>query len=154
MHVLVPYVLVLWLIFLEGNNRRSVIWEGFVIFFIELKDWIRSKISIILRLKSLMIINSLVLTSAFLSILSVPVKSIAPFIVGRFVAGIMCGLFSGVANMYLSEIAPRPMRGSCGTLYQLAYAIGLLCSNIFGLPNYFGTLDYWPFLYGITLVPR
>jgi MFS family permease len=105
------------------------------------------------RLKALLMINSLVFTSVFISISSVSLKSIVPFIVARFITGITCGLFSGVATMYLSEIAPRSLRGSCSTLYQLAYAIGVLVSNICGLPQFFGTLEKWPFLYGITLIP-
>ncbi len=55
--------------------------------------------------------NALTLSSGFLSIISVFVDSVIPFMVARFVNGMMCGLYSVTAPVYLNEIAPREIRG-------------------------------------------
>jgi MFS family permease len=98
-------------------------------------------------------VNALVFLSGALSVLSVQVKSYMPFIFARFLTGITSGMFTGVGPLYLSEIAPRNLRGAAGTMHQLAIVIGILSSNIMGLPSVFGTIELWPYLYAITLIP-
>ncbi|KAF2863175.1 MSTA protein [Piedraia hortae CBS 480.64] len=50
--------------------------------------------------------------------------------IGRFVAGLGVGLVSSVNIMYLSEVAPRKIRGAIVSCYQFAITIGLLLANI------------------------
>ena len=100
-----------------------------------------------------MIINGLVIFNVFLSILSLPTKSLIPFMIGRLLFGVMCGLFAGAATVYLSEIAPRSRRGTAVTLHQFFYLFGALSSNIFGVSAMFGTSKLWPYAYGIQLIP-
>ncbi len=108
---------------------------------------------LLFRLKSLFIINGLAILSGAFSIVSVSLKAIGPFLVGRFINGIMCGLFGCVATIYLTEIAPRNLRGAIGTFHQLALVIGMLVTNICGLPQFLGSDTLWPYLYVATAVP-
>lgn len=42
---------------------------------------------------------------------------------------------------------------SIGTVNQLGVTIGLLLSQILGLPQILGTEDGWPFLLGVAFIP-
>jgi hypothetical protein len=55
--------------------------------------------------------------------------------------------------MYLSEIAPRNLRGAAGTMHQLAIVFGILSTNIIGLPAVCGTAYLWPVLFVFQLLP-
>ena len=61
----------------------------------------------------------------------------------------MAGLSTGVAPLYTSEIAPVRMRGAVGTLNQLAATLGILISQVLGLPQLLGTAGNWPYLLGM-----
>lgn len=52
-------------------------------------------------------------------------------------SGLFCGLFSGILPLYLSELAPKNLRGTIGTLNQLMIVFGILVTNILGLPQLF-----------------
>ncbi len=105
------------------------------------------------RLKALLVINSLAVTSAILSISSASLKMIAPFLIARFLNGLMCGMFGCVATIYLTEIAPRSLRGAAGTMHHLASAIGILATNVCGLSTVLGSTHLWPYLFALTLIP-
>jgi SP family facilitated glucose transporter-like MFS transporter 2 len=105
------------------------------------------------RKKSILMINVLVIISGALTVLSELVTSYVPFIIGRFFTGIYCGLFTGLGPLYLSEISPKNLRGAAGTMHQLSLVIGILATNIMGLPEVFGKIDRWPYLVGFTIVP-
>ncbi len=55
--------------------------------------------------------------------------------------------------MYLSELPPQNWRGFSGVIFQLFITIGLLVTNICGLPNLLGTDELWPYLATLTIVP-
>ena len=67
--------------------------------------------------------------------------------------GIYSGLFTGILPIFLNEIAPPNLRGTTGTVQQLFCVIGILISNILGLPEILGTAELWPVLLGLILVP-
>ncbi len=73
--------------------------------------------------------------------------------VSRFITGLFCGVFTGVLPIYLYEIAPKNLRGLTGTLNQLNIVFGILCTNVLGLPDIFGTEKLWPILVGIVFFP-
>eukprot|EP00457_Paulinella_chromatophora_P003184 gb/GEZN01003190.1/.p1 GENE.gb/GEZN01003190.1/~~gb/GEZN01003190.1/.p1 ORF type:complete len:591 (+),score=74.97 gb/GEZN01003190.1/:181-1773(+) len=54
--------------------------------------------------------------------------------IGRLIIGIGSGCITAVVPLYLGEIAPAALRGSLGTLNQLALVTGILVSNILGKP--------------------
>ncbi|RKP36192.1 general substrate transporter [Dimargaris cristalligena] len=51
---------------------------------------------------------------------------------GRFLVGVGCGVSIVVNPMYLTEIAPRPWRGSFGLLNQMGIVCGLLFTQTLG----------------------
>ncbi|BHF64018.1 Solute carrier 2, facilitated glucose transporter member 4 [Sparganum proliferum] len=65
----------------------------------------------------------------------------------------MCSAFTGIAPVYLAEIAPVNIRGAAGIVNQLAIVIALLISQIFGLTEVMGTATLWPYLLGLTIIP-
>ncbi|XP_059144226.1 solute carrier family 2, facilitated glucose transporter member 3-like isoform X2 [Physella acuta] len=74
-------------------------------------------------------------------------------IVGRFVVGINCGLYTGLTPMYLSEISTPNIRGALGVLHQLGVTVGILLSQILGFPELLGNMEYWNLLLGLTVLP-
>ncbi|KAF7635598.1 MFS domain-containing protein [Meloidogyne graminicola] len=75
------------------------------------------------------------------------------FILGRFIVGLNAGLNSGLAPMYLTELAPANLRGAIGSFAQLFVTIAILFSQILGLPFLLGTVDRWPLIFAFTFVP-
>ncbi|XP_066475726.1 solute carrier family 2, facilitated glucose transporter member 2 [Tiliqua scincoides] len=67
-------------------------------------------------------------------------------IIGRALTGLFCGFSSGLCPLYVGEIAPTALRGALGTLNQLAVVIGILISQILGLPSLLGNEKLWPLL--------
>jgi MFS family permease len=101
----------------------------------------------------MLFINSLVIVSSILNIISKSVSSYETLMAGRFLSGLYGGLFIGVLPMYLNELPPKNLRGLVGTLTQLFVVLGILVSNILGLPELLGTFDLWPVLIGFPLIP-
>lgn len=98
-------------------------------------------------------VNLIVIISGILCIISKFVGSYEVLIVGRFFAGLVSGLFTGICSLYVSEIAPTNLRGLASTMNPLALTSGILLANILGLPEIFGTDKLWPLLVGLMLVP-
>jgi sugar porter (SP) family MFS transporter len=70
---------------------------------------------------------------------------------GRFVVGLGIGLSSVVAPLYISEVAPAPVRGALVSLYQFAITIGILAAYV---------VDYllaggaqWRWMLGLAVIP-
>ena len=109
--------------------------------------------SCVFRKCGLLLNNAIAIFGATLMSSSQLFRSIECLIIGRFFIGINCGLNTHLVPMYLSEIAPMNLRGALGTVSQLGVTIGLLLSQVLGLPNILGTADGWPFLLGVAFVP-
>lgn len=73
--------------------------------------------------------------------------------VGRFFAGVICGLFSGLFPMYLNECSPANMRGRIGVINQFSVVVGIFVVNVFGLSEILGTPELWPVLGAFTILP-
>jgi MFS family permease len=58
------------------------------------------------------------------------------------------GLNSGLVPMYLTEISPINLRGTLGSLPQLAITLSILFSQIVGLDYIFGNERLWPLILG------
>lgn len=101
----------------------------------------------------LLLNNAIAILGATLMSSSHLFRSIECLIMGRFFIGLSCGLNTALVPMYLSEIAPMTLRGALGTVSQLGVTIGLLLSQILGLPLILGTDDGWPFLLGVAFIP-
>ncbi|RUS87727.1 hypothetical protein EGW08_004473 [Elysia chlorotica] len=80
-------------------------------------------------------------------------ESYEMIIIGRFIIGIHCGLYTGLVPLYLSELSTPGIRGAVGVLHQLAVVTGLLVSQVLGFPVILGTRASWDFLLGLAIVP-
>lgn len=58
--------------------------------------------------------------------------SIAMYMVGRFLTGMMGGAFSLTAPVYTSEIAEKEIRGTLGSYFQLMVTVGILFVYVLG----------------------
>ncbi|CAF0739741.1 unnamed protein product [Brachionus calyciflorus] len=105
------------------------------------------------HIKSMLLINILVLINVVLFVISKPIKSYEILIIGRVLTGFISGFFCGVCPLYLSEIPPLNLRGFTGAINALAMCIGNLVTNIFGLPILLGTDKLWPYLLGLIIIP-
>lgn len=74
-------------------------------------------------------------------------------IIGRFIVGIQCGLFTALTPLYLAEISPVQARGAIGVVHQLALVTGMLTAQVLGFPVLLGTERSWHVLLGLTAVP-
>ncbi|XP_041377379.1 solute carrier family 2, facilitated glucose transporter member 3-like [Gigantopelta aegis] len=63
------------------------------------------------------------------------------------------GINTGLAPLYLSEIAPVSLRGMSGTINQLAITVGALVSQVLGMKLALGTTDLWSVCLGLTIIP-
>ncbi|CEF67046.1 Sugar/inositol transporter family and General substrate transporter family and Major facilitator superfamily domain, general substrate transporter and Major facilitator superfamily domain-containing protein [Strongyloides ratti] len=89
------------------------------------------------RKRGLLLINIPILIATLLMGLAKYVGIYYFLFVGRFLIGISCGLASGLAPMYLCEIASVNFRGLFGSLNQLFVTIAILFSQVLGLPYIF-----------------
>ncbi|RWS03998.1 glucose transporter type 1-like protein, partial [Dinothrombium tinctorium] len=109
-------------------------------------DWCGRKCGLLLN-------NAIAILGATLMSSSQLFRSIECLILGRFFIGLNCGINTALVPMYLSEIAPMTLRGALGTVSQLGVVIGLVLSQILGLPVILGTKEGWPFLLGVAFIP-
>ncbi len=72
---------------------------------------------------------------------------------GRGISGINSGLSVGIASMFLTEVAPRHLRGMIGACNQLAITIGILVSYLLTLNQVLNKADKWPIAMGLGAVP-
>eukprot|EP00088_Acartia_fossae_P033567 TRINITY_DN3435_c0_g1_i1.p1 TRINITY_DN3435_c0_g1~~TRINITY_DN3435_c0_g1_i1.p1 ORF type:complete len:476 (+),score=97.49 TRINITY_DN3435_c0_g1_i1:2-1429(+) len=105
------------------------------------------------RKRGLILCGTVGLIGGVLSALSQPADAWELLLVARLIVGFSSGLFTVVAPMYLSEIAPVKWRGGIGVVNQLAVTLGIFISQILGLDNVLGNADNWPWLLGITAFP-
>ena len=65
-------------------------------------------------------------------ILQVAANGIPLLVVGRTIAGVGVGFVSATVILYMSEIAPRKVRGAIVSCYQFAITIGILLAAVVG----------------------
>ncbi|TVY18366.1 putative glucose transporter rco-3 [Lachnellula arida] len=63
-------------------------------------------------------------------ILEIASTSLGLMVPGRFIAGLGVGFISAIVILYMSEIAPRKVRGALVSGYQFCITIGILIANI------------------------
>ena len=100
-----------------------------------------------------MVTNILVVIVGILNIISKYIRAYEILIVGKFIAGLYCGIFTGVLPLYLMEVTPHNLRGFAGGLIGSAINFGIFISNIVALPQLFGNEDLWPIVGGFILLP-
>lgn len=105
------------------------------------------------RKYGMLINNAFGIGAAALMFFSRMAWSYEMMIVGRFLVGFNCGLYTGLTPLYLSEISTAQTRGALGVIHQLGVTIGILLSQILGFPEIFGNDTYWHILLGLCAVP-
>uniref|UniRef100_A0A5K3FNM0 MFS domain-containing protein n=1 Tax=Mesocestoides corti TaxID=53468 RepID=A0A5K3FNM0_MESCO len=105
------------------------------------------------RKLALFIFNVPMVIGSLLMMASQAAFTFEMIIVGRVLVGFACGAFTGIAPVYLAEIAPISIRGVSGIMHQLAVVSAILISQILGLRELMGTSNLWPYLLGLTLIP-
>jgi len=65
-------------------------------------------------------------------IVQVAALSIPALVVGRLIAGFGVGFVSAVNIMYMSEVAPRHVRGAIVSCYQFAITVGIMLASCVG----------------------
>jgi MFS transporter, SP family, solute carrier family 2 (facilitated glucose transporter), member 3 len=82
------------------------------------------------------------------------IQTMAPnlFVVtmSRFIIGVASGTSTVIAPIYMGELSPPCLRGTLGTLNQLAVVVGILAANILSFP--FSTESGWRELFSITAI--
>ncbi|HEV3092267.1 MAG TPA: sugar porter family MFS transporter [Candidatus Cybelea sp.] len=83
------------------------------------------------------------------------VSALAPgeamLLAGRFIVGIGIGFSSVVAPLYISEVAPAPVRGALVSLYQFAITVGILAAYI--VDYVLSGAGAWRWMLGLAVVP-
>nr|CDS17006.1 solute carrier family 2 facilitated glucose [Echinococcus granulosus] len=105
------------------------------------------------RKLSLFIFNIPMAIGSLLMMACQAAASFEMIIVGRVLVGFACGAFTGIAPVYLAEIAPVSIRGMSGIMHQLAIVSAILVSQILGLQELMGSTKLWPYLLGLTILP-
>ncbi|VDM33067.1 unnamed protein product [Hydatigera taeniaeformis] len=99
------------------------------------------------RKLSLFIFNIPMAVGSLLMMACQAAFSFEMIIVGRVLVGFACGAFTGIAPVYLAEIAPINIRGMSGIMHQLAVVSAILFSQILGLKEVMGSAKLWPYLF-------
>ncbi|KAK3680099.1 hypothetical protein LTR78_000476 [Recurvomyces mirabilis] len=80
--------------------------------------------------------RTMIIVGCFIFIAGVIVQtttiSISALVVGRLIAGLGVGFVTAVNIMYMSEIAPKNVRGSLVSCYQFAVTIGIMLASCVG----------------------
>lgn len=63
-------------------------------------------------------------------VVQVAAANIPALVVGRLVAGVGVGFVSAINILYMSEVAPRKVRGAIVSCYQFAITIGIMLASI------------------------
>ncbi|OQV17371.1 Glucose transporter type 1 [Hypsibius exemplaris] len=103
--------------------------------------------------KSMLLNNIIAIVAVLLNSLARTAGSVEMLIVGRFFAGLNCGVTMCVAPTYLNEISPDRLRGAVGGTFELSIGIAILLSTILGLPFILGNLDHWQYMLALAAVP-
>jgi len=104
------------------------------------------------RKRGLILSGVLGLLGAIFSGVAEPADSWELLLVARLIVGLSSGLYTVLAPMYLSEIAPVKLRGGIGVLNQLSVTLGIFISQILGLSEILGNESSWSWLLAICAV--
>ncbi|XP_063001582.1 solute carrier family 2, facilitated glucose transporter member 5-like [Elgaria multicarinata webbii] len=91
--------------------------------------------------------------SAILMACSKPIQSYEFIICARLIVGTCSGISFSIVPMYLTELAPKNLRGAIGSIPYLFIILGSLTAHIFGFSKALGTQEGWPILLSLTGIP-
>ncbi|XP_044301330.1 solute carrier family 2, facilitated glucose transporter member 5-like [Varanus komodoensis] len=105
------------------------------------------------RKGTLLASSVMVIVSAVLMGCSKAIHSHEFIILGRLIVGTCAGISFSVVPMYLTEMAPRNLRGTVGSVPYIFTVCGSLVAHLLSLPKLLGTEEGWPVLLSLTGVP-
>ncbi|CAJ0917289.1 unnamed protein product, partial [Mesorhabditis belari] len=101
------------------------------------------------RKNTLLINGVLNVIGAAIVFLAKPFSLPELLVLGRFILGMNIGLTSGVIPLYLTELTPARHRAAAGGLHLIAVAFSNAFALFIGLPEILGSVEYWPFAFGL-----
>jgi len=77
------------------------------------------------------------------------------FLSGRIIAGFACGISTGLAPMYISEISPISVRGAVGVMHQFMITFGILIGYVISMKQVIGDEShyYWRIYFALPILP-
>lgn len=103
--------------------------------------------------RTMQLANAVTALGAILSSCCAVAASYELLIAGRLISGFGLGISATVVLPYLAEVSPAKHRGAVGTFPPLFSCAGMLTAAVLGLPQVLGTLENWPLLSCVYLVP-
>ncbi|XP_015242762.1 PREDICTED: solute carrier family 2, facilitated glucose transporter member 9-like [Cyprinodon variegatus] len=98
------------------------------------------------RKRCLLLNNFLAIFGAILMLLSRTAISFEMIIVGRFLYGINSGVGLSAQTMYLTESAPKKLKGMVGVTIATFLSFGKFCGQLLGIRELLGSEKNWPWL--------
>ncbi|XP_059287917.1 probable plastidic glucose transporter 2 isoform X2 [Lycium ferocissimum] len=79
-------------------------------------------------------------------------KTQASMLTGRFLVGLGLGVGPPVASLYVAEVSPAHVRGTCGSLIQIATCLGLMAALVIGIPVK-NIVGWWRACFWVSTIP-
>ncbi|KAK9123323.1 hypothetical protein Sjap_012925 [Stephania japonica] len=84
--------------------------------------------------------------------LSATTRSLEGMLLGRMLVGTGIGLGPPVAALYVTEVSPSFVRGTYGSLIQIATCLGIMGSLFVGIPTK-GIVGWWRMCFWLSIIP-
>ncbi|XP_057674294.1 solute carrier family 2 member 11, like [Corythoichthys intestinalis] len=102
------------------------------------------------RRNCLILNNFVAIAGAVLLISSRTASSFEMLFVGRFLYGVNAGIGLSAHLLYITECAPKMLKGMVGVTIATAVTVGRFTGQLLGLRELLGTEDRWPWLLGFN----
>ncbi|XP_060171861.1 probable plastidic glucose transporter 2 isoform X3 [Lycium barbarum] len=79
-------------------------------------------------------------------------KTQASMLTGRFLVGLGLGVGPPVASLYVAEVSPAHVRGTYGSLIQIATCLGLMAALVIGIPVK-NIVGWWRVCFWVSTIP-
>ncbi|XP_049345442.1 probable plastidic glucose transporter 2 [Solanum verrucosum] len=79
-------------------------------------------------------------------------KTLAGMLAGRFLVGLGLGVGPPVASLYVAEVSPAHVRGTYGSLIQIATCLGLMAALVIGIPVK-NIVGWWRVCFWVSTIP-
>ncbi|KAF3640416.1 putative plastidic glucose transporter 2 [Capsicum annuum] len=79
-------------------------------------------------------------------------QTLAGMLAGRFLVGLGLGVGPPVASLYVAEVSPAHVRGTYGSLIQIATCLGLMAALVIGIPIK-NIVSWWRVCFWVSTIP-
>jgi len=149
-----------------ANGQTAAFWNDQVGIITDRNSWVTSSLTLACAFTALfagptgeyfgrkyaVLFGAVVVTIG--GIIQAAAVSYGMMLAGRVVSGLAIGTLSTVVPWYVSEVAPKKLRGVLGTVWQLNITLGIMIANCVnlgfgGATGTEGTFDSWRYALGI-----